>query len=279
MAVIRWAGFAGENRAIHPRLLPDAVGTVSRNCKPGRGDLRPWKAPAQVATVPAGRQTIYRMGRDTPSDGTYWLSWLGVVHAVRGFEAEDATERTYYSGDGIPKVTSNLSLDGTDPQDNPGTNWRPMGLPAPSAACTLTATGGSATTTEVYYYVYTYVNDWGWESAPSPVSAMLTRKPDATTTITGFSAVPTGNYNVNRIRIYRTQTGASGSTEFFFLREIAYGASSTTDDNRDLGEVLRLPVPERFARWAAQPAELHRSLTQWYPRYEQLVLGGTPAPR
>ncbi len=47
----------------------------------------------------------------------------------------------------------------------------------------------------------------------------------------------------------------------------------------DLGEVLRLSVPERFARWAAQPAELHRSLTQWYPRYEQQVLGGVPASR
>jgi quinoprotein relay system zinc metallohydrolase 1 len=47
----------------------------------------------------------------------------------------------------------------------------------------------------------------------------------------------------------------------------------------DLGEVLRLPVPERFARWAAQPAELHRSLTQWYPQYEQRVLGGLPAAR
>ncbi|OGA76636.1 MAG: MBL fold metallo-hydrolase [Burkholderiales bacterium GWF1_66_17] len=40
----------------------------------------------------------------------------------------------------------------------------------------------------------------------------------------------------------------------------------------DLGEVLETPVPERFARWAAQPAELHRSLTQWYPRYELRVL-------
>ena len=40
----------------------------------------------------------------------------------------------------------------------------------------------------------------------------------------------------------------------------------------DLGEVLRTPVPERFAKWAAQPAELQRSLTQWYPRYEQRVL-------
>ncbi len=247
MAVIRWAGFAGENRAIHPRLLPDNVGTISRNCRPGRGDLRPWKAPTQVATVPAGRQTIYRMGRDTPSDGTYWLSWTGVVHAARGFEVDDTTERTYYSGDGAPKVTNNLSLDGVDPQDNPGSNWRPMGLPAPAAACTMTASGGASAESASYFYVYTYVNDWGWESAPSPVSAMLTRLTDATTTITSFAAPPSGNYCIDRIRIYRTQTGASGSTEFFFLREIAYGTTSTTDDNRDLGEVLPtsawLPAP------------------------------------
>ena len=124
MAVIRWAGFAGENRALHPKLLPEAAGTLSRNQHPGRGDLRPWKTPVQVATVPSGRNTIYRMGRDVASDSTYWLSWTGTVHAVRGFDAADTTERTYYTGDGIPKVTYNLSLDGVDPQDNPGTNWR-----------------------------------------------------------------------------------------------------------------------------------------------------------
>lgn len=48
MAVIRWAGFAGENRALHPKLLGDTVGTVSRNQKPGRGDLRPWRNPYTV---------------------------------------------------------------------------------------------------------------------------------------------------------------------------------------------------------------------------------------
>lgn len=41
---------------------------------------------------------------------------------------------------------------------------------------------------------------------------------------------------------------------------------------RDLSEVLALPVPERFARWAAQPAELRRSLMQWYPRFEGRAL-------
>lgn len=43
---------------------------------------------------------------------------------------------------------------------------------------------------------------------------------------------------------------------------------------RDLSELLAQPVPARFAAWAAQPVELHRTLTQWYPRYEQRALGG-----
>lgn len=45
----------------------------------------------------------------------------------------------------------------------------------------------------------------------------------------------------------------------------------------DLGEVLRLPLPERFAAWAAQPAEYIRSVTQLYPRYEVEALGSVTA--
>jgi quinoprotein relay system zinc metallohydrolase 1 len=40
----------------------------------------------------------------------------------------------------------------------------------------------------------------------------------------------------------------------------------------DLSEVLQTPVPEHFKGWAAQPAELHRTLTQWYPRFEVQAL-------
>lgn len=40
----------------------------------------------------------------------------------------------------------------------------------------------------------------------------------------------------------------------------------------DLSELLRTPVPGRFAQWAAQPAELQRSLVQWYPGYERRAL-------
>jgi len=503
VAIIRLGGFAGENRALHPSLLPESVGVASRNQRPGRGDLRPWRQPSTVATVPAARQTIYRMGRDTATDATYWLSWAGTVHAVRGFDPNDTTERTYYTGDGIPKVTDNTSLDGTGAQDNPGTNWRPLGLPAPATAPTVAAVAGAAVadagkfefviddatiatlsvgtvlrftriidgteqtpqnatliagtggivtraslaaqvqmltgflgqaqdgadgttagvrvvtsavgvsfkiekktgTTQSYdparvtytnlfggqasgtaaagqtpagpavitiastsingtstpvgavwtvtvnggqpvkvtlpagagtfpsavtatslasvlgvpgakatvvtegngatqavrvettavgtsatllirlvtpgsedvfapfgagseigkaeaakvtaFYVYTYVNDWGWESAPSPPSAELTRAGDATATISAFATPPAGNYGINKLRIYRTQTGASGATDFFFLREVAIGTASTTDDNRDLGE----PLPT--TTWVMPPADMTHLTALW----------------
>jgi quinoprotein relay system zinc metallohydrolase 1 len=40
----------------------------------------------------------------------------------------------------------------------------------------------------------------------------------------------------------------------------------------DLSELLHQPVPAQFEAWAAQPAELHRSLTQWYPQFEKAAL-------
>lgn len=240
MAVIRWAGFAGENRALHPKLLPDNLGTLSRNQKPGRGDLRPWKVPLSVSAVSAGAKTIYRMGRDVASDANYWLTWPTVVHAVRGFDVSDSTERTYYTGDGAPKVTSNTMALASAPYP---TTSRPMGMPAPTAAPSVSTNSGSWTgATQTYFYVYTYVNDWGWESAPSPVSAQQNRPADATAAISGFAAMPAGNFELAAVRVYRTQTGSSG-TEFFFLREIAVSgatvaSASTTDDNWKLGEVM-----------------------------------------
>jgi hypothetical protein len=236
MAVIRYGGFGGENRAINPVMLPDTVGVVSRNQKPGRGDLRAWKSPTTVATVPAGRQTIYRMGRDVNSDSQYWLSWTTTVNVVRGFDASDTTEQTYYTGDGAPKFTNNVIGLATAPYP---TTSRPMGIPAPATAPTVTSTNSNAASpvTEYYYYVYTYVNSLGWESAPSPVSALITRDNLGSTTISAFSSVPSGNYDIASIRIYRTQ-GSSTGTDFYFLREITTGTASTTDDNRDLGEAL-----------------------------------------
>ena len=58
-----------------------------------------------------------------------------------------------------------------------------------------------------------------------------------------------------------------------WLKWLTTAMATHADAGRDLGEVLHQPaVPPRFADWAAMPAELHRSLTQWYPVYEKRAL-------
>jgi hypothetical protein len=238
------------------------------------------------------------MGRDVASDTNYWLTWTTDVHVVRGPNASDSAEQTYFSGSGTPKWTDTTQALATYPYP---TAARELGIPAPNAACTLalitvtlaagsftianvyiiatvgttdftligatantvglsfTATGvGSGTgtctsgnlLTETRYYTYTYVTDIGEESAPNASPTSITCKTDATLTVSNLAAVPNGNYGVNRIRIYRTQTGAAGDTDFFFLREISSTLTSTTDDGRSLAEVMPSTT------WLQPPADL-----------------------
>jgi hypothetical protein len=142
MAVLRVAGFRGENRALHPSLLPDSVGVSSLNQKPGYGDLRPWKAPAAVGvSVAAGTKTIYRMGRTTQSDTAHWLRWPGEVHAVVGPNAGDTLERTYYTGDGTPKWTDTAKAISGAAYPN---SYRELGVPAPGSACLLSVVSAAS---------------------------------------------------------------------------------------------------------------------------------------
>lgn len=59
-----------------------------------------------------------------------------------------------------------------------------------------------------------------------------------------------------------------------WLRWLTATMQTSADNGLDLNEVLHHPgVPPQFAHWAAMPAELHRSLTQWYPTFEARALG------
>lgn len=253
MTVLRLASFLGENRALNPKLLPAGVGVLSRNHKPGRGDLRPWRQPLTVATVPSGRNTIYRMGRDVASDTNYWLSWPTVVHAVRGFDPDDTTERTYYTGDGAPKVTDNIIGLAAAPYP---TTSRPLGVPAPSLPPIITAGAPGTEQLGNFFYVYTFVTDWGWESAPSPISNELETQGDTPITVTNFSGPPAGNYGINRMRIYRTEAGTDTS-DFFFVAEVAIGTTSFVDDKTKLAETLPTKT------WLTPPDDLSNLHALW----------------
>lgn len=261
MTIITINSFLGANLAFDELLLPEGVGVQSLNQRPGFGDLRPWNAPgALVATVPSSPQrlTIWRMGQDVHSESNYWLSWSAQVHAAIGFDTDDTTERTYYTGDGTPKWTDNVkALAGGAPYPQAA---RELGVPTPAVGLTATVNVDGTGTAVATSYRYTYVNDLGWESAPSPVGNTLLVKPGATVDLSGFSAPPAGNYGITTVRLYKLVVGASGSADHFFLREWAVGSapSNPIDDARSAGAAVL-----ETEGWRVAPADGHGLKKLW----------------
>jgi hypothetical protein len=225
------SGFAGANLAVQPRLLPESVGVNSLNQRPGGADMQPWNAPLEVATVPAAQKTIYRFGRDVASDSQYWFTLANVGHFCRGFIASDTSERTYYTGSDVPRVTDNVLGISAAPYP---TASRILGVPKAVNAIVLTQTTAGTGSDELRYYTQTFVTDKGEESAPGPASS-ITCKPGAIIDFGTLEAAPT-NRGITKRRIYRTQAGTSGSADFFFLREdLSTALTGLTDDARALG--------------------------------------------
>lgn len=232
--------FLGANLAFDDTLIPKGVGVNSLNQQPGYGDFRPWLAPGSVlATVPASPQrlTIHRMGQAAASDTNYWLSWSTVVHAITGFDSgEDSTERTYFTGSGTPKWTNNvIGLSGGAPYPQA---TRELGVPAPTTAPTASInTNPSEGTDQAFSWVYTFVNDLGWESAPSPVSGTILAKPGCTFNLSGFDSAPAGNYGITKIRLYRFVPGTTDAGDYFYLTEwvIGFAPANPIDNAADVG--------------------------------------------
>lgn len=202
MAVIKISAFAGERPLISPRLLPDTAATVASNLRLDDGALTPTNRSALTlfAANDADDLTIYRHGSE-------WLSWAGVVHAVPGPVAED---RLYFTGDGVPK----MRVSGVE---------YPLALAPPSTAPTATPSGTGSGDTQSRTYVWTWVTAFGEESAPSPTSSIIDWQPGQSVTLSGFESTPAGR-NITKQRIYRSQTGSSGTYLYFIAERVATDA-------------------------------------------------------
>ncbi len=92
-------------------------------------------------------------------------------------------------------------------------------------------------------YVYTYVNEYGEEGPPSPVSDTI-QFPDGGSVVLTFDDAEQPNYNlengVSFKRIYRAAT-ANGVTSFLFVDEIPFEDTTYIDTKEDfeLGEELQ----------------------------------------
>jgi len=214
-------GFSGELPRISPNLLPNGAAQSARNVRLDDGALTPLRAPAQDFVFPGygaimgGYQTIYKNGSD-------WLGWAGNVYAAPG---PVATDRLYVMGNGVPQmIVSGTTYD--------------LAVPFPSGALTAATSGGGTGDIITRVYVYTYVTDFGEESEPCPASNLIDWQSGMTVTLSGFAAAPAGR-NITKQRIYRTQTGNSG-TDLYFIDESAASAANYTDaiPETDFAEVL-----------------------------------------
>ena len=239
MSALIFTPFGGLIPKANPLALPSGSAQVADNCRTSSGVLESFRNPLQVYDpTTANIKTIYRFGQTTNSDTDYWLTFTNVVDVVKGAIANDTEERTYYTGDGFPKVTkSDMALTS---RPYPSAYFR-LGLPAPATAPVATVSGAPTSESviaETRFYTYTFVSAMGEESAPAQPSNEVTHKNGQTVHLM-LGSVPAGAYNVTSKRIYRTTTG-SKTTEYLFVAEVpaATGAYDDTVSADALGEVM-----------------------------------------
>lgn len=228
MGAIKLTAFGGEQPKIIPRLLPPTGAQAAVNARLDDGGLTPVRKPALVTTLAGTDQlTIYKHGDE-------WLSWPTVVHAAPGPVADD---RLYFTGDGVPK----LRVAGVE---------YPLAVERPTTTLTAAVDGAGSGDVVTRTYVFTWVTAFGEESEPSPATAPIDWQPGDTLTLSGFPATPAGR-NITLQRIYRSQTGQSGT----YLYLIAERAASSADYIDDVAvDAFQEALPS--ADWNAPPDTL-----------------------
>lgn len=259
---IKLEKFSGLSPRTGPTQLDANQAQTAKNVRVTGLRLESWKKekfyyqPLNTETL----KTIYKLHNlDT---GDYkWLGWTSDVDVQAGPVADLTESRVYYTGDGAPKKTNwalaTTSGTGVAPYPN---SWLYMGVPGPTVAPTLVPSSTSGTT-ETRAYVYTFVSQFGLiseESAPSPATLVTVTNTGATVTVSGFATPPSSGYNITKIRIYRTITGATAVT-YSFVTEIAVGTASFVDNktSAQLGSSMTslyyTPPPDDLIGLVAMP--------------------------
>ncbi len=229
MPTIKLGAFTGEQPRLISRLLPATGAQFSVNTRLDDGGLTPFNSAVQEAEIAsANAKTIVKFQ-------SQWLSWPGIIHAAQGPVAE---ERLYYTGDGKPKLRV-------------GNTVYDLAVARPSAALTATLGGSGTGDVQTRIYTYTYVTELGEESEPAPASPAIDWKPGQSVTLSGFQAPPAGR-GITKQRIYRSQTGSTG-TYFYFITERAASAGNFVDTIAVDAFQEMLPS----VAWNAPPDSLH----------------------
>ena len=232
MAYYKIINFSGIAPQISPRLLDDTVGQTANDLDLDRGVLTPITENSQTqALTSSGRTSIYYYSY---AGSNYWLEWTEDVDVQPGPIADDSLARIYWTGETFPRMAPGDVVAASGSGRYPRNFYR-LGIPAPTAAPTISVTGTDDGTTTKYStaYVYTFVSAYGEEGPPSPVTAVVDKVDAQSVNISNLetsagSGAGRTNTNLAKKRIYRSNTG-SNTTAFQFVKEVTLATASTTD--------------------------------------------------
>ncbi len=220
-------------KIIDPALLPVGNSQKAVNCRFDHGGVSSLEEDTPVQDLSSPPLSIYRN-----SDGNFFV-FSSDTDICTAPLANDAYGRVFFVQNGSLRVTDqSLYKKGTG--NYPRSSYNPSPL-APVSAPTVTAypSTGDPTLEETRGYVYTYVNGYGSEGPPSPVSNLVDLWDGDTVVISGIVTSVNSDYNVKSIRIYRINQSSTGA-QFQFVAEVNILDSTYTDTELDssLGEVL-----------------------------------------
>lgn len=259
MAAIDIRKFFGQKPRVSDRLLPDEYASRIVEADVEDFALRPHQQPANTGVVFATEPKTIVPHYSAPTallpntapgtfDGWFWLEHE--TNVVANVVPNDIYNRIYFLDDAEAfRITDGDNISLSQTTESPTTDW-PLGVPAPTTTPTVTIGGTPGGSPEFRTYVYTFVDRWGAEGPPSPVSDVIEVELNETVTVGNFDSAPAGyNFTGAKIRIYRTVTG-SNATDFQFVDEISLGTATYVDSSlyEELGEILPsrqwFPPPE-----------------------------------
>lgn len=260
MVALTLQNFGGMIPAADDRLLPDNHATFAENTWLVSGAIEGFRKSTQVYTLGNPNATkAFRIPKTSYSKETiadsYWLEFENpFTDVVRSPAVGDSFERFYWcSPTEQPKYNTKARIVA-------GQSAHVLGIPAPTVAPTISISGG-VSPVETRAYVYTWVSSYGEEGPPSPPT-LATGNANGTWTITTTApGAAATNRSLSKVRIYRTITGTSGSTTYFFVAEINMPSVSYADAqvtalvaaNNILESVLYEPPPIDLQGMVAMP--------------------------
>lgn len=187
MAVI--TQFLGISPRTPWHALRDGQATVAHNVKLRNGQVQAWRERKAVGLGVQDAKSMFWHG----CCGLTWDTCVSVADYVTDYG------RLFVTGRNDRPET--MLVDQTTCE----ATYYYLGVPPPGTAPEVSATHCEGRTASVRSYVYTYVNIFGEESAPSPVSAQVSVCDGDTVTISGLTPPPDG-WGISEIWLYRSAT-------------------------------------------------------------------------